>query len=128
MSDDKLLPVTIIAEDPENSVVASPDGRVFTDISKMLIEATMQLAMETIAIDPADEVARARVEGQATILKRLMTAQEGMLAAVELQQAGEAVTKEALERRVLQDRARAQKEFEAKTGKSLEDTNLLDFL
>jgi hypothetical protein len=128
MKDEEILPVTMISENPENSVVATNDGRVFTDMTKMLTDATLQLAMETLLIDPSDTLARARIEGQALILKRFMAAHEGIVAAVGLQKEGLPVTKEALEERVLKDRVRAEKEFEAETGKSLQDTNLLDFL
>lgn len=68
------------------------------------------------------------VAGKARILKTLLNAQEGLIAVVRLQRRGEEITKENIEAEVERDRARVEKEFEAKTGKPATEANPLDFL
>lgn len=128
MNGSELLEVTLIDVDPVNSVVSSPDGRVFVDMSKMLTDATIQLAMEAITIPPTDVEGRAMVAGKARILKTLLNAQEGLIAVVRLQKRGEEITKQNIEAEVERDRARVEKEFEARTGKPASEANPLDFL
>ena len=85
----------LLDENPINNVVASPDGRVFVNISIILDKLAMKWVSEAmLAQITGDETAKARVSGATQVLQAFLTAHDGSKVAVELQRNGEEITRE----------------------------------
>ena len=98
----------LIDQNPVNNVVASPDGRVFINLTTILNRVAVKWTTETMVAQlSGDEKALARIEGAMEVLSQFLYAHDGSKVGVDIQRRGEEVTMEKVAAgiRDLQDQA-----------------------
>lgn len=87
MSDIETAPIHLIDTNPENSVIASPDGRIFVDLVPLVNDMTGELFVRSIQAkmegNEQDLIAYAGIAG---MLKSLMNTNEFLKLQVSLEQ------------------------------------------